>query len=80
MYFTYVLYSRATNRIYIGSSSDIVARLKAHNHQNNRGWTKKYQPWEIIYQESFLTRKDAFKRERELKSSRGRNYIHSMIQ
>jgi putative endonuclease len=79
MYFVYVLYSKAFDKIYIGYTSDIYKRLKAHNHYKNKGWTKKYQPWEIIYKESIPLKNNAIIRERQLKSSQGRAFIRSLI-
>jgi putative endonuclease len=80
MYFVYALYSRVFDEIYIRSTSDIDARLEAHNHEKNKGWTKRYQPWEIIYTESTLSKKEALSREKQLKSFRGRAFIRSLIQ
>ena len=54
-------------------------RLYAHNHESNKGWTKSYRPWEIIYTEKFETKFLAMKREKELKSARGREFIKSLI-
>jgi len=80
MYFVYVLYSKVFDKIYIGYTSDIDTRLKAHNHPENKGWTKKYQPWDIIYKELFSTKNNAIVRERQLKSFQGRAFIRSLIQ
>lgn len=63
MYFVYALYSRHFDKIYIGYSEDPDKRLSSHNHPNNKGWTKKYQPWEIVYT---VHRKDPSLRERKL--------------
>ncbi len=79
MFYTYVLYSSKFNKIYIGFSADAYKRLAAHNDERNTGWTKKYQPWEIIHLERFKTKTEALKREKELKSSRGRSFIRSLI-
>jgi len=79
MFYTYVLYSHKFNKIYIGFSGDAYKRLAAHNDERNRGWTKRYQPWEIIHLESFETKTEALKREKELKSSRGRSFVRSLI-
>ena len=68
MYTVYVLYSKEFDRIYIGYTSDLNERLISHNHPNNTGWTKRYQPWEIVYTEVFKDKKVAMKREKELKS------------
>lgn len=79
MYFAYVLYSRNFNKIYVGYSSDVKKRLAAHNDERNTGWTKKYQPWEIIHQEKFNTKTEALKREKQLKSSKGRSFIREIL-
>jgi putative endonuclease len=79
MFFTYVLYSINFNKIYIGYSSDAKKRLAAHNDKRNSGWTKKYQPWVIIHLENFETKTEALKREKQLKTSRGRDFIRGII-
>ena len=79
MFTVYVLFSEVFDKIYVGFTSDINARLIAHNHAKNKGWTRRYQPWKIIYQEDFKAKLDAMKREKELKSSRGRNFIRKEI-
>jgi putative endonuclease len=79
MFTTYVLYSKDFNKIYVGFTSDIEARLIAHNHPKNKGWTKRYQPWVVIYKENFTEKSSAVKRESELKSSRGRAFIWDKI-
>lgn len=75
MYFTYVLYSQKFDKIYVGISSDVEKRLIAHNDVRNVGWTKRFQPWSIIHVEEFDTKPLALTRERQLKTSRGRDFI-----
>ena len=79
MFYTYVLYSKSYNKIYIGFTSNIDSRLLAHNHLSNKGWTKAYMPWELLYIEEYSLKTEAMRRERELKSSNGRNFIRSLI-
>ena len=79
MYTVYVLYSRSFNKIYIGFTSDMEERLRAHNELRRKGWTVKYRPWVIIHTETVDTRSEAMKREKELKSARGREFIWEMI-
>jgi putative endonuclease len=79
MYYTYVLYSKEYNKIYIGFTSDLEARLHQHNHPLNRGWTSKYRPWELLYHETQNTKKEAMIREKQLKSARGRLFIKSTL-
>ena len=79
MFFVYVLYSRKFDKIYIGFTSNLDGRLDAHNHPANKGWTKSFRPWEIVHSEVFKSKQKALKREKELKSSRGRNFIKTEI-
>ena len=79
MFTVYVLHSQRFDKIYIGFTSDIEKRLFAHNHPSNKGWTKSFQPWEIIYSEEFENKEDAMVREKQLKSYRGREFIRKHI-
>jgi putative endonuclease len=79
MYYVYALYSEKYNKIYIGSTSDLTARIKSHNDSRNRGWTSKFKPWDIIYSEKFPSKQLALSREKSLKSFKGREFIRSQI-
>ena len=79
MYTVYVLYSNKYNKIYVGYTSDLKARLLSHNELGVKGWTIKFRPWEIIYNEEYDLKAEALKRERELKSSKGREWIRRLI-
>ena len=75
MFQVYALYSKKFNEIYIGYSSSAAKRLQSHNHPKNKGYTKRFQPWELVFTEDFKTRSQAMKREKELKTAKGREYI-----
>lgn len=77
-YYTYVLYSVNYDKIYIGYTSNIEKRLYFHN-LGIKGWTAKFTPWELIYSENFPTKPEAMKREKELKSFKGREFIRKKI-
>jgi putative endonuclease len=79
MYFVYTLYAEKFDKIYVGSSEDPEKRLKSHNDLRNKGWTKRFQPWKIIFTEQCDSKSTALIREKQLKSSRGRDYIRSYI-
>ena len=79
MFTVYVLHSLTFDRIYVGYSSDIEKRLFAHNHASNKGWTKRFQPWKIVYTEEYEKKEDAMIREKQLKSSKGREFIRQNI-
>lgn len=80
MYKVYVLYSKEFNKIYIGFTSDLEDRFLSHNEKATKGFTVKYRPWEIAFFEEFETKPNAMKREKELKTSRGRTFIWEQIQ
>ncbi len=79
MFYVYVLYSSQFDKIYIGYTSDLDNRVKSHNELATKGWTIKFRPWKLIYKEEYSTKKEAMKRENELKQHQGRIYIRKLI-
>jgi len=79
MFVTYVLFSEKHDQIYIGYTSDLINRFHSHNELATKGHTIKFRPWIVIYTEGFDSKTEAMKREKELKSSRGRNFIRNYI-
>jgi putative endonuclease len=79
MFKVYVLYSKSYNKIYIGYSSNLEERLKSHNELGTKGWTIHYRPWELVHFEIFEDKKLAMKREKKLKTYRGREYIRELL-
>ncbi len=72
MFHVYALYSPNFNEIYIGYSSNLKERIKSHNFLATKGYTIKYRPWKLIYSESHNSKSEAMKREKQLKSAKGR--------
>ena len=79
MFTVYVLFSVKFNKIYIGYTSNIKQRFLSHNKLSKKGYTIKYRPWVIAYTEEYKTKNEAMKREKQLKSSRGRDFIWNEI-
>ncbi|MCF8360335.1 MAG: GIY-YIG nuclease family protein [Prolixibacteraceae bacterium] len=79
MFYTYVIYSEKYDKIYIGFTSDIDRRLLAHNHPKNKGWTRCFMPWKLVHLETFENKTKAMRREKQLKSAKGREFIHNII-
>ena len=75
----YVLHSVESDKIYIGYTYDLAARIKSHNLLATKGWTIKFRPWTLIHTEAFSTKGEAMRREKELKSARGREFIRRKI-
>lgn len=71
MYYLYVLKSVKSGDIYIGCSDDLRSRFKAHN-EGKVFSTKAYKPWIIVYYEAYKDKRDATKRERQLKNHRAK--------
>jgi putative endonuclease len=73
----YVLYSPSFNKIYIGYTINIEERLKSHNYLTTKGYTIKYRAWEVVYKECYKS--EALKREKQLKTAKGREFIWNKI-
>ncbi|MFD3275114.1 GIY-YIG nuclease family protein [Aquirufa echingensis] len=79
MFVTYVLYSATFDKIYIGYTSDLISRFHSHNSLAKSGYTIRFRPWKVIYVEFFDLKSTAMKREKELKSSKGRTFLRSLL-
>ena len=70
MFHVYIIKS-SEERYYTGSTDNIENRLFLHNSKMFKGWTKRYNNWHIVYQESFATRTEALIREKQIKKMKG---------
>lgn len=77
-YFGYILQSDKKGAYYTGQTDNVVERLKEHNRGEERA-TKFCRPWRLIYRKEFVTRSEAVKRERYVKSRKSRFYIERLI-
>ncbi len=77
-YYVYVLYSLKDKKHYIGFTKNLKQRINAHNNGLNTS-TCSRRPLIIIFAESFLSEKDARKREKFLKSGRGREVLKEIL-
>ncbi len=64
----------------VGYTSNLEKRVQSHNSLATQGWTIKFRLWVLFRTEEFVDKKSALKRERELKSAKGREFIWEMIQ
>jgi len=78
MFHTYILKSTISGRFYVGSCEDTGNRQKQHNSGYVKS-TKPYLPWELIYEEEFLTLKEARQRERQIKLWKKRSAIEKIV-
>ncbi|MFC4262258.1 GIY-YIG nuclease family protein [Ferruginibacter yonginensis] len=73
----YILYSVAYNKHYTGFTSNLQERMKSHN-ELGHDWTKKYRPWQLIYERNFEDKAEAMQHEKWLKSGVGRDFIKTL--
>ncbi|MEX1138966.1 MAG: GIY-YIG nuclease family protein [Bacteroidota bacterium] len=79
MFLIYILRSLLNGKFYVGYTDDIQRRLVEHNAGMSK-YTRSGRPWELAYTESYATRSEAMRREKEIKSRKSRKYILSLIQ
>jgi putative endonuclease len=73
-YYTYIIKSEVTKKLYIGQTNNVEARLKRHN--KNRIFSTKHRgPWKLIFSRNFATCTESMKFERKLKSYKSRKYL-----
>lgn len=78
MFYVYILKSRKNFSYYVGSSSDVGKRINLHNAGMVRS-TKRYMPWDLVYEEKFVNLSSARKRELQIKSWKKRAAIERLI-
>ena len=74
MYYTYIIKSVKTGKLYIGQTQNIEKRLDRHNNDLNPS-TKYKGPWELIYLKTFDTRSEAVLHELKLKNTKNKTYL-----
>lgn len=79
MYYVYVLVSKINHSTYIGSTKDLKQRVKDHNTKHGGTYTKRYAPYNLVFYEAFLDKRDATKQELFYKSGYGREVLHDKI-
>lgn len=79
IFVVYVLKSRIARKSYVGLTDNVARRLKEHN-SGKHFYTKRYMPWEVIYQEKFANFREARSREKYLKSTSGRRFLKKLFQ
>ncbi|OGD68133.1 excinuclease ABC subunit C [Candidatus Campbellbacteria bacterium RIFCSPLOWO2_01_FULL_34_15] len=78
MFYTYIIKSKKDGNLYTGATSNLRKRFKLHN-SNEIKSTKNRGPYVLIYYEACLSRGDAFRREKYLKTGAGKKYIKSRL-
>ena len=66
-YFVYMLASRRDGVLYVGVTSDLIARVLKHKFGAYEGFTKKYRVHSLVWFEEFGDINDAIEREKRIK-------------
>jgi putative endonuclease len=77
-FFVYILQSMKDFSVYVGQCDDLDRRMSKHFEGFNK-YTSSKAPWKLVYFEMKETRREALKREREIKSMKSRQYIQALI-
>jgi putative endonuclease len=78
MHYTYVLLSSEDGEWYTGATSDLKTRLREHI-QGEVTSTRFRRPLRLVYYEACLDAADAYRRERYLKTGKGKRYLRQRL-
>ena len=78
MCWVYVLTNENSSKYYIGSTNNLLRRLKQHKAGHTRS-TRVLKTYNLVYKEEFDNIDDARLRERKLKSYKSHTYISWLI-
>ena len=77
MQYVYILINN-DGHFYAGCTSDLKRRVTEHNSGKSL-YTSKRGPYKLIYYEACISKKDAYAREKYLKSGMGKRYIRNRL-
>ncbi len=78
MFYVYILKSKLDNKFYTGFTSNLRQRFKDHKEGNVES-TRNRRPLELIYYEAYNDKINALKREKFLKTTRGKAQLRKQI-
>jgi len=81
MFVIYAIYNSKNKKVYIGQTENLSERMLLHNNKTfKKCYTSRFDGgWKLIYYEKVFTRHEAIKREKQLKSYRGREFVKKFI-
>jgi len=78
MFYVYILQSAKDKKLYIGFSTDINQRFKKHKEGDTKS-TRPRRPLKLIYSEAHISEKDARRRERYFKTTKGKSSLRQIL-
>jgi putative endonuclease len=76
--YVYVLHSESDGMLYTGCTKELRNRLNLHN-AGQVSSTKERRPLTLVYYEYCIDKRDAFKREKYLKTTYGKRYLKNRM-
>jgi len=77
-FYVYILKSLHQNFIYAGFTENLKLRFKQHNNKEELS-TKAYVPFKLIHYEAYRSKKDAKRREKYFKTTKGKTTLRYML-
>lgn len=77
-YYVYILQSKKKDFLYVGFTKDLRKRFQEHNNKEELS-TKHYAPFELVHYEAYKNEKDAKRREKYLKTTKGKTTLKMML-
>jgi putative endonuclease len=77
-FYVYIIESEVDGSYYVGHTGVLEDRLLRHNNMRST-YTSAKAPWKLVYTESYLSKAEAVKREREIKTKKSKKYIELLI-
>ena len=77
-FYTYVLKCEKTETFYTGTTDNLEKRLEQHN-KGKVFYTKSRLPVKLVYFEGCLSKDNAYRRERYLKTGMGKRYLKNRL-
>ena len=79
MHYVYAIQSSRDKKFYVGSTNDLKRRVKQHN-DGLVPATKRRRPLKLVYYEACISKNDAIRREKYLKTAWGKRYIKNRLE
>ena len=78
MFFVYIIESQKDFSFYVGQCDDLDRRMSKHNDGLSK-YTSGKSPWRLKYFESYISRSEAIKREKQIKNQKSKMFIQALI-
>ena len=77
-HYVYIFHNKLKDFIYVGYSENLRGRYKEHNDGRSKS-TRPYLPLDLIHYEAYRNKRDAKRREKYLKTNKGRTTLITML-